>query len=125
MLLRLRQICNHTQLLCKRQINHINGIDNKEEIGNLNDFRISSKIEALVEFLNQNNDDDKSVVFSQWTSFLDLIEIAFKDANVKFVRFVIIEDQAIDRIYRIGQTQPVSVFRIFIENTIEDHMFEL
>ncbi|GET52204.1 DEAD/DEAH box helicase [Rhizophagus irregularis DAOM 181602=DAOM 197198] len=36
-----------------------------------------------------------------------------------------IEDQAIDRIYRIGQTQPVSVFRIFIENTIEKHMFEL
>ncbi|CAB4431103.1 unnamed protein product [Rhizophagus irregularis] len=156
MLLRLRQICNHTQLLCKRQINQINGIDNKEEIGNLNDFKISSKIEALVEFLNQNNDDDKSVVFSQWTSFLDLIEIAFKDANVKFVRFdgkmfrnqreeavnnfnndpeikvllislkcgslglnltaanqcflmdpwwnPSIEDQAIDRIYRIGQT---------------------
>ncbi|CAB4492029.1 unnamed protein product [Rhizophagus irregularis] len=65
MILRLRQICNHTQLLCKRQINQINGIDNKEEIGNLNDFKISSKIEALVEFLNQNNDDDKSVVFSQ------------------------------------------------------------
>ncbi|CAB4417091.1 unnamed protein product [Rhizophagus irregularis] len=177
MLLRLRQICNHTQLLCKRQINQINGIDNKEEIGNLNDFKISSKIEALVEFLNQNNDDDKSVVFSQWTSFLDLIEIAFKDANVKFVRFdgkmfrnqreeavnnfnndpeikvllislkcgslglnltaanqcflmdpwwnPSIEDQAIDRIYRIGQTRPVSVFRIFIENTIEDRVFEL
>ncbi|CAB5347149.1 unnamed protein product [Rhizophagus irregularis] len=83
----LRQICNHTQLFCKRQINQINGIDNKEEIGNLNDFKISSKIKALVEFLNQNNDDDKSVVFSQWTSFLDLIEIAFKDANVKFVQF--------------------------------------
>ncbi|CAB4429379.1 unnamed protein product [Rhizophagus irregularis] len=177
MLLRLRQICNHTQLPCKRQINQINGIDNKEEIGNLNDFKISSKIEALVEFLNQNNDDNKSVVFSQWTSFLDLIEIAFKDANVKFVRFdgkmfrnqreeavnnfnndpeikvllislkcgslglnltaanqcflmdpwwnPSIEDQAIDRIYRIGQTRPVSVFRIFIENTIEDRVFEL
>ncbi|CAB5216603.1 unnamed protein product [Rhizophagus irregularis] len=177
MILRLRQICNHTQLLCKRQINQINGIDNKEEIGNLNDFKISSKIEALVEFLNQNNDDDKSVVFSQWTSFLDLIEIAFKDANVKFVRFdgkmlrnqreeavnnfnndpkikvllislkcgslglnltaanqcflmdpwwnPSIEDQAIDRIYRIGQTRPVSVFRFFIENTIEDRVFKL
>jgi SWI/SNF-related matrix-associated actin-dependent regulator of chromatin subfamily A3 len=36
-----------------------------------------------------------------------------------------IEDQAIDRIYRIGQTRPVSVFRIFIENTIEDRVFEL
>ncbi|CAB4386286.1 unnamed protein product [Rhizophagus irregularis] len=177
MILRLRQICNHTQLLCKRQINQINGIDNKEEIGNLNDFKISSKIETLVEFLNQNNNDDKSVVFSQWTSFLDLIEIAFKDANVKFVRFdgkmlhnqreeavnnfnndpkikvllislkcgslglnltaanqcflmdpwwnPSIEDQAIDRIYRIGQTRPVSVFRFFIENTIEDRVFKL
>ena len=193
MILRLRQICNHTQLLCKRQINQINGIDNnmnderlkvsistvqiEEEIGNLNDFKISSKIETLLEFLNQNNDDDKSVVFSQWTSFLDLIEIAFKDANVKFVRFdgkmlrnqreeavnnfnndpeikvllislkcgslglnltaanqcflmdpwwnPSIEDQAIDRIYRIGQTRPVSVFRIFVENTIEDRVFEL
>ncbi|CAG8766598.1 5597_t:CDS:2, partial [Rhizophagus irregularis] len=61
MILRLRQICNHIQLLYKRQINQINGIDNKEEIGNLNDFKISFKIEALVEFLNQNNDDDKSV----------------------------------------------------------------
>ncbi|RGB23837.1 P-loop containing nucleoside triphosphate hydrolase protein, partial [Rhizophagus diaphanus] len=25
--------------------------------------------------------------FNQWTFFLDLIEIAFKNANVKFVRF--------------------------------------
>ncbi|CAB4492028.1 unnamed protein product [Rhizophagus irregularis] len=36
-----------------------------------------------------------------------------------------IEDQAIDRIYRIGQTRPVSVFRFLIENTIEDHVFKL
>lgn len=249
MLLRLRQICNHTQL-CKRQINdtdsnmnderltalkvsvsnnkccyicskllttptitpckhifdkdcikvsfgdetfscpicqnsvnmsqliELTTIQIEEEIGNLKDFKISSKIEALLEFLNQHNDkSDKSVVFSQWTSFLDLIEIAFKDANVKFVRFdgkmlrnqreeavnnfnnnpeikvllislkcgslglnltaanqcflmdpwwnPSIEDQAIDRIYRIGQTRPVSVFRFFIENTIEDRVFEL
>ena len=106
-----------------------------------------------------------------------MIEIAFKDANVKFVRFdgkmsrnqreetvnnfnndpeikVLlislkcgslglnltvanqcflmdpwwnpnIEDQAIDQIYRIDQTQPVSVFRFFIENTIKDRVFEL
>ncbi|CAB4489130.1 hypothetical protein RhiirA5_437039 [Rhizophagus irregularis] len=65
MLFRLKQICNYTQLLCKRQINQINGIDNKKEIRNLNNFKISSKIEALVEFLNQNNNDNKSVVFSQ------------------------------------------------------------
>ncbi|GET57863.1 hypothetical protein GLOIN_2v1769407 [Rhizophagus irregularis DAOM 181602=DAOM 197198] len=47
MLFRLKQICNYTQLLCKRQINQINGIDNKKEIRNLNNFKISSKIEAL------------------------------------------------------------------------------
>ena len=166
--------------ICQNSVNmnqliELTTIQIEEEIRNLDDFKISSKIEALLKFLNQNN--DKSVVFSQWTSFLDLIEIAFKDANVKFVRFdgkmsrnqreetvnnfnndpeikvllislkcgslglnltvanqcflmdpwwnPSIEDQAIDRIYRIGQTRPVSVFRFFIENTIEDRVFEL
>src|ERR1043165_7652655 len=36
-----------------------------------------------------------------------------------------IEDQAIDRIYRIGQTRPVSIFRLVIENSIEDRVIEL
>ncbi|GBC00458.1 hypothetical protein RclHR1_38680001 [Rhizophagus clarus] len=145
----------------------------EEEIRNLDNFKISSKIEALLKFLNQNN--DKSVVFSQWTSFLDLIEIAFKDANVKFVLFdgkmlcnqreetvnnfnndpeikvllislkcgflglnltvanqcffmdhwwnPSIKDQAIDQIYRIGQTQPKKcglIFQAFDEQRSEN-----
>ncbi|CAG8539788.1 2666_t:CDS:1 [Funneliformis caledonium] len=153
-----------------------------EEIGNLitSDYQPSSKIKDLLEFLKVSNENDpttKSVVFSQWTSFLNLIEIAFKEANVKFVRldgsmsrskreqaindftydpevkvFLIslkcgclglnltaanqcflmdpwwnpsIEDQAVDRIYRLGQTRPVSIFRFVIENTIEDRVIEL
>ena len=35
---------------------------------------------------DQNN-VNKSVVFSQWTSFLDLVALAFKDANIQFVRY--------------------------------------
>jgi SNF2 family DNA or RNA helicase len=69
--------------ICQNSVNmnqliELTTIQIEEEIRNLDDFKISSKIEALLKF-------DKSVVFSQWTSFLDLIEIAFKDANVKFV----------------------------------------
>jgi len=36
-----------------------------------------------------------------------------------------IENQAIDRIYRIGQTRSVSVFRLVIENSIEDRVVKL
>ncbi|CAG8588404.1 11258_t:CDS:10, partial [Gigaspora rosea] len=140
----------------------------------------SSKIDALLEFLKVSNERDptsKSVVFSQWTSFLNLVEPALHHANIKFVRldgkmprpkredamrmfqndpeikvFLIslkcgslglnltaadqcfimdpwwnpsIEDQAVDRIYRLGQTRPVSIFRFVIENTIEDRVIEL
>ncbi|CAG8810080.1 2489_t:CDS:2, partial [Racocetra fulgida] len=44
----------------------------------------SSKIDALMEFLKDST--SKSVVFSQWTSFLNLVEPALHHANVKFVR---------------------------------------
>ncbi|KAJ3037581.1 hypothetical protein HDV00_001468 [Rhizophlyctis rosea] len=36
-----------------------------------------------------------------------------------------VEDQAVDRIYRLGQTRPVSVFRIVIRNTIEERVMQL
>ncbi|CAG8521499.1 4910_t:CDS:10 [Dentiscutata erythropus] len=140
----------------------------------------SSKINALLEFLKVSREKDpasKSVVFSQWTSFLNLVEPALHHAKIKFVRldgkmprpkredamrmfqndpevkvFLIslkcgslglnltaadqcfimdpwwnpsIEDQAVDRIYRLGQTRPVSIFRFVIENTIEDRVIEL
>jgi hypothetical protein len=45
------------------QLLELTTIQIEEEIRNLDDFKISSKIEALLKFLNQNN--DKSVVFSQ------------------------------------------------------------
>ncbi|KAM7263381.1 hypothetical protein ACFE04_001064 [Oxalis oulophora] len=35
------------------------------------------------------------------------------------------EDQAIDRAHRIGQTRPVTVFRLTVENTVEDRILAL
>lgn len=47
----------------------------------------SSKVEALVEALvNAAEDGHKALVFSQWTSFLDLIEPALVQVGVEFSR---------------------------------------
>jgi len=35
------------------------------------------------------------------------------------------EDQAQDRIHRLGQTRPVSVFRYIVQDSIEERMLEL
>lgn len=36
-----------------------------------------------------------------------------------------VEDQATDRAYRIGQTQPVQVHRMIAEGTVEDRIAEM
>lgn len=36
-----------------------------------------------------------------------------------------IEEQAIDRAHRIGQTRPVKVHRILVKETVEDRIIEL
>jgi SNF2 family DNA or RNA helicase len=36
-----------------------------------------------------------------------------------------VEDQAIDRIHRIGQSRPVKVHKIVIEGTVEDRILKL
>ncbi|RIA91205.1 SNF2 family helicase [Glomus cerebriforme] len=176
----------HSCPMCRRPVQKDQLIESQpeqdEEIGNIitSGYKPSSKITALLEFLKISNEKDpttKSVVFSQWTSFLNLIEIAFKESDIKFVRldgkmlrnqrekaiadftydsevkvFLIslkcgslglnltaanqcfimdpwwnpsIEDQAVDRIYRLGQTRPVSIFRFVIENSVEDRVIEL
>jgi len=139
----------------------------------------STKINALMEELNSLPKDDgaKSIVFSQWTSMLDLLETPLRDAGIQFVRldgsmnhqlrdrsvqrfkedpnitvFLIsmkagglglnlvaasnvylldpwwnpaTEDQAIDRVHRLGQCRPVHVVRFIIKGTIEERILEL
>jgi SNF2 family DNA or RNA helicase len=127
----------------------------------------SVKIRHMIQHLNEIKHTAKSIIFSQWTSMLDLVEIALTKANVEYVRFdgsmsrkdrdttlqkfkndpdlsvclfslkaggiglnlteattvfmldpwwnPAIEEQAINRVHRIGQDQPVTIIRYIIK----------
>ncbi|CAG8493904.1 3556_t:CDS:10 [Acaulospora morrowiae] len=143
-------------------------------------FVPSTKIERLMHELALGQQEDpgcKTIVFSQWTSMLDLIEEPIRNAGYKFCRYdgtmdakertkaiqklsndpeilimlvslkaggvglnltkanrVImldcwwnpsIEDQAVDRVHRIGQQKNVVVKRLTIKESIEDRILVL
>ncbi|XP_074312449.1 DNA repair protein RAD5A [Silene latifolia] len=135
----------------------------------------STKVSSLLsELENLRPSGSKSIVFSQWTAFLDLLEIPFARNNISFLRldgtlnqqqrervikrfseendimvllmslkaggvginltaasnaFVLdpwwnpaVEEQAVMRIHRIGQTKAVSIKRFIIKGTVEERM---
>ncbi|KAF3044693.1 hypothetical protein E8E12_009141 [Didymella heteroderae] len=136
----------------------------------------SSKVEQLLQILAASAKDktNKTIVFSQWTSFLDLIQVQLASAGYKFTRIdgsmsavtrdaalealdndrdttimlaslsvcsvglnlvaanqVImadswwapaIEDQAVDRVHRLGQKRETSVFRLVVEDSVEERV---
>ncbi|KAI9087674.1 SNF2 family N-terminal domain-containing protein [Phlyctochytrium arcticum] len=143
-------------------------------------WRSSSKIEALVEELTSLQKQDvtlKSIVFSQFVAFLDLIQWRLSRAgfsvvkldgrmtpaardtvikkfmtDVKVTVFLVslkaggvalnlteasrvfvmdpwwnpaVEDQAFDRIHRLGQHRPIKITRMIIENSIESRILQL
>lgn len=139
----------------------------------------SSKTEALMSILQASRKDPKSkvVIFSQWTSFLNIIQVQLQEAGMKYARIdgtmsatvrdagmtalesdpdtrillaslsvcsvglnlvaadtVIladswwapaIEDQAVDRVHRLGQTRPTTVWRLVMEDSIEERVLEI
>ncbi|KAI9366049.1 SNF2 family N-terminal domain-containing protein, partial [Zopfochytrium polystomum] len=144
----------------------------------MSQWRSSTKIEALVEELTALQRDDatmKSIVFSQFVAFLDLIQWRLSRAGFTLVRldgrmtpqardnviksfttdpavtvFLVslkaggvalnlteasrvfskwwnpaAEDQAFDRIHRLGQTRPIKITRLIIENSIESRILQL
>ncbi|KAI1804764.1 SNF2 family N-terminal domain-containing protein [Daldinia bambusicola] len=137
----------------------------------------SAKVTKCCEIIGdiQNTTKEKIIVFSQWTVFLDLLQIAIEDAlhirigrydgsmtaikrdeivneftvnpdlkvmlvslkagnaglNLTVASQVIlmdpfwnpyVENQAVDRTYRIGQQRNVTVHRILVEGTVEDRI---
>ncbi|KAF2034663.1 hypothetical protein EK21DRAFT_85239 [Setomelanomma holmii] len=136
----------------------------------------SSKVEALLDILKATAQDtsNKTIVFSQWTSFLDLLQPQLQSHNLKFTRIdgsmtatqrdaalealdnddsvtimlaslsvcsvglnlvaanhVImadswwapaIEDQAVDRVHRLGQKRETKVFRLVVEDSVEERV---
>ncbi|PFH51167.1 hypothetical protein AMATHDRAFT_85310 [Amanita thiersii Skay4041] len=145
----------------------------------------SAKIRKMLEILRdveeRSDGTEKTIIFSQFTSMLDLVEPFLKDEGIKYVRFrwvddgsmkpvdreaalskiqedartrvilisfkagstglnltvcnnVILldlwwnpalEDQAFDRAHRFGQTRDVNIFKLKIDNTVEDRILEL
>lgn len=140
------------------------------------DSNASSKVSALMSILKASAQDpaNKTIVFSQWTTFLTLLEPHLRAANMEFTRIdgsmaatardaaleqfdtsptctimlaslsvcsvglnlvaanqVIlsdswwapaIEDQAVDRVHRLGQKRETKVFRLVVEGSIEERV---
>jgi len=159
-LLRLRQAACHTALVPP----------------SLGRERASSKIETLLEALETASaEGHKALVFSQWTSLLDLVEPHLQAQQIPFLRldgsttdrggvvarfqdpagppvmlislraggtglnltaadhvFLLdpwwnpaVEDQAADRVHRIGQDKPVFVHRLVARATVEEGILAL
>ncbi|KAK7394064.1 hypothetical protein QQX98_013154 [Neonectria punicea] len=139
----------------------------------------SSKTEAMLQIVQATlrNDGSKVIVFSQWTSFLNILQNQLQVASIKFTRVdgsmkadhrdraidaldndpdtrvmlaslsvcsvglnlvtadtVIladswwapaIEDQAVDRVHRLGQTRPTTVWRLVMEGSVEERVLDI
>jgi SWI/SNF-related matrix-associated actin-dependent regulator of chromatin subfamily A3 len=140
----------------------------------------SSKIEALLTILKASQDKNngtKTVIFSQWTSFLDIIQAQLIQQGYTFTRIdgsmsaskrdaalealdndaectimlaslsvcsvglnlvaanqvvladswwaPAIEDQAVDRVHRLGQKRPTTVFRLVMQDSIEERVLQI
>uniref|UniRef100_A0A0D9VGJ6 RING-type domain-containing protein n=1 Tax=Leersia perrieri TaxID=77586 RepID=A0A0D9VGJ6_9ORYZ len=149
--------------------------DNRFQIDVEKNWVESSKISFLLQELEViRNSGAKSIIFSQWTAFLDLLQIPLARHNFSFARldgtlnlqqrekvikdfsedksilvllmslkaggvginltaasnaFVMdpwwnpaVEEQAIMRIHRIGQTKNVSIKRFIVKGTVEERM---
>ena len=158
LLLRLRQASCHAALLPGQKA------------------ETSAKLEVLLENLETTlAEGHRALVFSQWTSMLDLIEPKLREAGIRFSRldgstadraavvsefqspdgpevmllslkaggvgltltaadhvFLMdswwnpaVEDQAADRVHRIGQENPVLVCRMVARGTVEEKILEL
>ncbi|KAJ7311499.1 SNF2 family DNA-dependent ATPase [Mycena albidolilacea] len=145
------------------------------------DHNSSAKIRMIVKLLREiderSDGEEKTIIFSQFTTMLDLIEPFLREEGIRYVRYdgsmkpvdreaalakiktskntkvilisfkagstglnltacnnVILvdlwwnpalEDQAFDRSHRVGQTRPVNIFKLKIDNTVEDRILEL
>ncbi|KAL1931799.1 hypothetical protein VTP01DRAFT_9943 [Rhizomucor pusillus] len=162
--------------MCKEQINQYAAYSLVKQDSRLTSTKVSKTLEILQD-IQRESPGEKTVIFSQFTSMLDLMQEPLRQSGIKFCRYdgsmpnylrekslvtlqkdpectvmlislkcgslglnltaanrVIlldiwwnpaVEEQAIDRVHRIGQTLPVRVVRLMIDNTIEEKIVKL
>ncbi|KAF4976630.1 hypothetical protein FZEAL_6731 [Fusarium zealandicum] len=182
-ILRAIQI-QHKCPLCRNKLNEEDLLepapeDAGDEASSFDAETQSSKTEAMLQILKATvrKAGSKVVVFSQWTSFLNIVEVQLKAAGIGYTRVdgsmkadkrdsaidaldndpdtrvmlaslavcsvglnlvsadtVIlsdswwapaIEDQAIDRVHRLGQTRETTVFRLVMEGSVEERVLDI
>ncbi|TLS30429.1 hypothetical protein PpBr36_02920 [Pyricularia pennisetigena] len=155
-------------------------VDSSVQVDDFDELAGSSKTDALLKILDGTllkNPSSKVIIFSQWTSFLNVIQqqlghttygyaridgtmkpAARDDAMKKLetdpdTRILLaslgvcsvglnlvaadtviladswwapaIEDQAIDRVHRLGQTRATTVWRLVMEGTVEERVLDI
>ncbi|PRQ36459.1 putative DNA helicase chromatin remodeling SNF2 family [Rosa chinensis] len=64
--------------------------ESRFQVDFVEDWKESSKVAKLLDCLDhilQSGSGEKSIIFSQWTAFLDLLEIPMKRRGIEFLRF--------------------------------------
>ena len=151
----------------------------QEDEASLDTETKSSKTEALLKILQATlkNAGSKVIIFSQWTSFLTVIQRQLDEAGHTYARIdgsmsppqrdaavraldhdpstrillaslsvcsvglnlvaadtvvladswwaPAIEDQAVDRVHRLGQTRPTTVWRLVMEGSVEERVLDI
>ncbi|KAG9255869.1 SNF2 family N-terminal domain-containing protein [Emericellopsis atlantica] len=173
----------HKCPMCRNQLEEDHLLEPAPEEGeadvNFDGETQSSKTEAITQIIKAvtNKRGSKVIVFSQWTSFLTVVQAQLEAKGIKFTRIdgsmniakrdqaiaaldnddetrvmlaslsvcsvglnlvsadtVIlsdswwapaIEDQAIDRVHRLGQTRETTVFRLVMEGSVEDRVLDI
>lgn len=164
--------------LCKKLLKlsdlHTLPRENKFNINIEDHWMPSSKINMLITLLK--NSSEPTVIFTQWTSMLDLMHVPLSQEGIPYLRldgsmtreqrqtsldsfrngkcavFIVslkaggvglnltrasrviivdpwwnpaVEQQAIERVHRIGQTRPVTAIKLICANTVEEKILEL
>ncbi|KAG6583603.1 DNA repair protein RAD5A, partial [Cucurbita argyrosperma subsp. sororia] len=174
-----RSSCSGLCPVCRKTINRQDLVtaptENRFQIDIEKNWVESSKVVALMNELETIRlSGSKSILFSQWTAFLDLLQVPLSRSNIPFLRldgtlsqqqrekvlkefsedngilvllmslkaggvginltaasnaFVLdpwwnpaVEEQAVMRIHRIGQTKSVKIRRFIVKGTVEERM---
>ncbi|KAF2789211.1 hypothetical protein K505DRAFT_284789 [Melanomma pulvis-pyrius CBS 109.77] len=172
----LRVCMNHTPCLLSSAIVAPTPQLSRNNLGSPMRLKISSKVMSLKKEL-QKLTSEKSVVFSAWTSTLDMVQTMLVDSSIPFARIdgsvstknritnlhrfqndpavqvllitisigaeglnltvasraylmepqwnPSVEEQALARIHRLGQTRKVKTIRFVVKDSIEDHVINI